>query len=181
MNPQYHFQHQQRHRQHLAQDRASRLFLYRDDMAAEWAAYGVADAREITEAFVAGINAFITLTEREPALLPPEFSATGTRPARWEASDVVRVRSHAVVRNAEFEAKRARVLARADAKIDLARRSIDPPHDYVVPDGLDLDDIAARLKAAGAPVEWDDAIPGVRRFYTADAVGNRIEFIEEAA
>ena len=45
----------------------------------------------------------------------------------------------------------------------------------------DLDDIAARLKAAGAPVEWDDAIPGVRRFYTADAVGNRIEFIEEAA
>ena len=43
----------------------------------------------------------------------------------------------------------------------------------------DLDELAARLRAAGAPVEFDDAIPGLRRFYTADAVGNRIEFLEE--
>lgn len=41
----------------------------------------------------------------------------------------------------------------------------------------DLDALAERLRAAGAMVEF--AIPGVRRFYTADAVGNRIEFLEE--
>jgi catechol 2,3-dioxygenase-like lactoylglutathione lyase family enzyme len=41
----------------------------------------------------------------------------------------------------------------------------------------DLDALAARLHAAGAPVEWDDAIPGVRRFYTADPWGNRIELL----
>ena len=41
-----------------------------------------------------------------------------------------------------------------------------------------LDALAERLRAAGAPVEFDGAIPGLRRFYTADAVGNRIEFIE---
>ena len=41
----------------------------------------------------------------------------------------------------------------------------------------DLEPLAERLAAAGSPVEWDEAIPGVRRFYTADPWGNRIELI----
>jgi catechol 2,3-dioxygenase-like lactoylglutathione lyase family enzyme len=41
----------------------------------------------------------------------------------------------------------------------------------------DLDGLAARLTEAGAPVRWDDAIPGTRRFYTADPWGNRIELV----
>jgi catechol-2,3-dioxygenase len=41
----------------------------------------------------------------------------------------------------------------------------------------DLDSLAARLEQAGAPVRWDDAIPGTRRFYTADPWGNRIELV----
>jgi catechol 2,3-dioxygenase-like lactoylglutathione lyase family enzyme len=41
----------------------------------------------------------------------------------------------------------------------------------------DLDLVAERLAAAGSPVQWDDAIPNVRRFYTADPWGNRIELI----
>jgi catechol 2,3-dioxygenase-like lactoylglutathione lyase family enzyme len=41
----------------------------------------------------------------------------------------------------------------------------------------DLDCIAKRLQAAGAHAEWDDALPGVRRFYTADPWGNRIELL----
>ncbi len=40
----------------------------------------------------------------------------------------------------------------------------------------DLDLIAGRLAAAGSTVQWDDAIPDVRRFYTSDPWGNRIEF-----
>ena len=36
---------------------------------------------------------------------------------------------------------------------------------------------AARLAAAGAPVQWDESLPGVRRFYTADPWGNRIELL----
>jgi len=44
----------------------------------------------------------------------------------------------------------------------------------------ELDQLADRLRAANAPVEFDDKIPGVRRFYTADAVGNRLEFMEGA-
>ena len=39
----------------------------------------------------------------------------------------------------------------------------------------DVDDCAERFAAAGFPVAWDDAIPGVRRFHTADGNGNRVE------
>ena len=40
-----------------------------------------------------------------------------------------------------------------------------------------LDDLAARLTAAGAEVRWDDALPGARRFYANDPWGNRLEFV----
>ena len=38
--------------------------------------------------------------------------------------------------------------------------------------------VAERLVAAGAPVTWDDGIPGLRRFYTEDPFGNRLEITE---
>jgi catechol 2,3-dioxygenase-like lactoylglutathione lyase family enzyme len=38
----------------------------------------------------------------------------------------------------------------------------------------DLDALAARLDE----VTWDEAIPGVRRFYSTDPFGNRLEFLE---
>ena len=41
----------------------------------------------------------------------------------------------------------------------------------------DLDRLARRLLDAGRPVRWDDAIPGARRFHTADPWGNRIELL----
>lgn len=41
----------------------------------------------------------------------------------------------------------------------------------------DLDGLAERLRAAGSPVRFDDAIAGRRRFYTEDAAGNRLEFL----
>jgi catechol 2,3-dioxygenase-like lactoylglutathione lyase family enzyme len=41
----------------------------------------------------------------------------------------------------------------------------------------DLDALAAQLEAAGVPVTWDDAIPGLRRFYAEDPFGNRIELL----
>jgi catechol 2,3-dioxygenase-like lactoylglutathione lyase family enzyme len=41
----------------------------------------------------------------------------------------------------------------------------------------DIDALAERLAAAGRRVDWDDALPGVRRFYTADPWGNRVEIL----
>ncbi|MBT2480533.1 VOC family protein [Streptomyces sp. ISL-94] len=37
---------------------------------------------------------------------------------------------------------------------------------------------ASRLEERGAKVVWDDALPGHRRFYSEDPVGNRLEFLE---
>jgi catechol 2,3-dioxygenase-like lactoylglutathione lyase family enzyme len=45
-----------------------------------------------------------------------------------------------------------------------------------VPAG-ELERLAARLAEASAPVEWDMSLPGVRRFYTADPWGNRLELL----
>jgi hypothetical protein len=42
-----------------------------------------------------------------------------------------------------------------------------------------LDTLAERLVTADATVEWDDALPGVRRFYTHDPWGNRVELLAE--
>ena len=38
----------------------------------------------------------------------------------------------------------------------------------------DLDALAERLPE----VTWDETIPGVRRFFSADPFGNRLEFLE---
>ncbi|WP_030668230.1 VOC family protein [Streptomyces cellulosae] len=42
----------------------------------------------------------------------------------------------------------------------------------------DIEAYAARLEARGARVTWDDTLPGYRRFYSEDPVGNRLEFLE---
>ncbi|MEL6064049.1 MULTISPECIES: penicillin acylase family protein [unclassified Methylobacterium] len=151
---------------YLAQDRAARLFLYRGEMAAEWAAYGPQDTKAIVTAFVDGLNAYVALTEAQPALLPPEFPLTDTRPARWQPEDVVRIRSHGLVRNVLSEVARARVLARAQSReaglaADDLRKRISPPHEPVVPDGLDaadwpddlLDDFRLATATVGFPPE----------------------------
>ena len=42
----------------------------------------------------------------------------------------------------------------------------------------DIDGWAARLAAAGYPVSFDENFPGMRRFYSEDPNGNRLEFLE---
>lgn len=41
----------------------------------------------------------------------------------------------------------------------------------------DLDELEARLRAAGYEVEPDYLLPGYRRFYVHDPFGNRLEFL----
>lgn len=42
----------------------------------------------------------------------------------------------------------------------------------------DIAEYAERLASRGASVVWDDGLPGHRRFYSEDPVGNRLEFLE---
>jgi catechol 2,3-dioxygenase-like lactoylglutathione lyase family enzyme len=44
----------------------------------------------------------------------------------------------------------------------------------------ELDTVAERLASAGSKVAWDDLLPGVRRFYTEDPWGNRVELLADA-
>ena len=43
---------------------------------------------------------------------------------------------------------------------------------------LGIDRWATRLEGGGFEVIWDDQFPGMRRFYTVDPFGNRLEFLE---
>jgi penicillin amidase len=125
---------------YLAQDRASRAFLFHGDMAQEWVSYAP-DAKEITTSFVAGINAYVDFVAREPQRLPAEFAITGTGPDRWAPEDVVRIRSHALTRNALSEVLRAQIAPPAGDDVDLLRKFLEPAHSPRPTDGLDPSEI----------------------------------------
>jgi len=142
---------------YVAQDRAARLFLFRGDMYREWLAYG-SDAKQIAEAFVAGINAYVALTQSQPALLPPEFALLGYLPATWSAEDVVRIRSNGLWRNLTSEVERARLRCRFPAALDSLHKRLEPAWTVIVPDGVDLCEIPATVLdvylLAKAPVDF---------------------------
>lgn len=121
---------------YVEQDRAARLFLYRGDMYREWLAYGN-NAKRITEAFVAGINAYVELTEIEPDRLPPEFRLLDYRPARWQAEDVVRIRSHGLLRNVVQEVQRAKLICAGGLELAAVWKRLEPEWKTSVPEGLD--------------------------------------------
>ena len=144
-------------RSYVEQDRAARLFLYRGDLAREYAAYGD-DAEEIATAFAAGVNAYIDQIEAGAVPLPVEFEALGYRPERWAPEDVVRIRSHGLVSNLSDQVDRALVLRAFGRKAEALRKRLEPRWRYEVPDGLDLDaipeDVLAVYELAIAPVEF---------------------------
>lgn len=45
----------------------------------------------------------------------------------------------------------------------------------------ELEAVAKRLADAEAPVRWDQERPGIRRFFTDDPWGNRLEFLALAS
>ena len=121
---------------YVAQDRASRLLLYRGDMSAEWAAYPPA-AKDWTKAFVAGINAYVGDVDAGRQPLPIEFAATASGPETWTADDVVRIRSNGLTRNVDSEVARARAMCTGDARYEPLRRVLEPAHRVTVPKGFD--------------------------------------------
>ena len=128
---------------YVDQDRAARLFLYRGDMDKEWAAYAP-DSRQWVTAFVDGVNAYVAQVRSGDRPLPIEFTLTGSRPESWQADDVLRIRSHALVSNVTSEVARARVVCAAGLKADALRRKIEPPgHKMMVPPGLNPCDVPA--------------------------------------
>jgi penicillin amidase len=128
---------------YVDQDRAARLFLYRGDMDREWASYAP-DSRLWVTAFVDGVNAYVAQVQSGDRPLPVEFRLTGSRPESWQADDVLRIRSHALVSNVTSEVARARVVCAAGLKADALRHKIEPQgHKMTVPPGLNPCDVPA--------------------------------------
>ncbi len=144
---------------YVEQDRAARLFLYRGDIAPEWAAYGD-DAQQIATAFTAGVNAYIDEIDAGRAKLPVEFEALGYRPEKWAPEDVVRIRSHGLVSNLSDQVDRALILRDFGRKAEALRRKLEPKWRYEIPDGLRLrdipDDVLDVYNLAISPVEFGD-------------------------
>ncbi|RYF04243.1 MAG: penicillin acylase family protein, partial [Oxalobacteraceae bacterium] len=121
---------------YVAQDEATRLFLYRGDMQREWKSYGN-NAEPMARAFTAGINAYVDFLQAHPERMPFEFKTLGYAPAKWQPEDVVRIRSHGLTRNLNSEVARAAVACKADLKSDEVRFGLTPPWQAAMPDGLD--------------------------------------------
>jgi penicillin amidase len=92
----------------LTHDVGVRLLKFRGDMDRELSHYHPR-GRQIVGAFVEGINAYIALTQREPARLPLEFRVLGIKPQRWDP-EVVVSRHNGLYRNVTQEVKHARLV-----------------------------------------------------------------------
>ncbi|RZS32685.1 penicillin amidase [Herbihabitans rhizosphaerae] len=122
---------------YVAQDRATRMFLYRGDMRAEWESYGP-EAQKAATAFASGINAYLDWLSSNPRAIPEEFTKLGYSPARWRPEDVVRIRSHGLSKNVQGEVARARVVcAVGGVEADRFLYRLRPEHTTSVPAGLD--------------------------------------------
>ncbi len=128
----------------VERDRYARLLRYRGDWDAEWQSYSP-DAKEITEAFVAGINAYIdSIGER----LPVEFQMLGYRPGKWTPEVCVsRLAAYPMTGNAEDERFRAEMVRRLGAKRAAQLFPTDPARSLAPPKGLDLEGVDASVLA----------------------------------
>jgi penicillin amidase len=92
-------------------DIGARLHLFRGDLDAELNHYHPR-GKAIVESFVRGINAYIAETERNPKLLPIEFTMLGITPGRWTPAVVVS-RHQALTANVTDEVRYLRAMGAA--------------------------------------------------------------------
>jgi penicillin amidase len=147
---------------YVAQDRAARLFLYRGDMAGEWAAYDPG-GKEAVEAFAAGVNAYVAEVRAGKRPLPVEFKLTDSQPEDWKPEEILQIRSHALVSNVTSEVARARAICAGGVAADTLRRKLEPAHKLTVPKGLDPCEVPENVLAdyvlATEPVSFKPLAP----------------------
>jgi penicillin amidase len=89
----------------LQRDIGNRLFMFRGDLNQETNWYHP-HGPAIIHAFVDGVNAYIAETERDPALLTPEFKMLGIKPGKWTPAVVIS-RFNGLLGNVEQEVRLA--------------------------------------------------------------------------
>jgi penicillin amidase len=95
----------------VPRDLSARLLRYRGELAPEYLSYAP-DARQILEAFTAGINAYITAIGQPGGPgLPLEFQLAGFRPEPWKPQDCLnRLAAYAMMGNASEELEHAQLV-----------------------------------------------------------------------
>ena len=127
---------------YVSRDRIARLVKYRGDMDEEWSSYSPM-AREIAEAFTAGINAYV---DQNRDNLPIEFDLLDFEPAEWQAEDVLlRIAGLLMVRNVRQEIARSRMVAQLGVGLTEEWYPTDPPRDLQPDPELDLSGIDGRV------------------------------------
>ena len=132
----------------VERDRFARLLKYRGDMTPEWASYAQ-DTREILQAFVDGVNAYIAAVRTRP---PIEFTLLAIAPEPWTAQvPLQRMAALAMTGNALDEADRARLVHLIGVERTAALWPADPERRLDPASGLDLDriDLGAAAEAYG--------------------------------
>jgi penicillin G amidase len=128
----------------VERDRIARLARYRGDMEAEWKSYSP-DAKQIAEAFTAGVNAFV---EHCGDRLPIEFTLLGFRPGRWEPQHVVlRIAGLLMTRNITQEIARAEMVAKLGVDETMKWMPPDPARQLRPDPGVNLDGLDGRVLA----------------------------------
>ena len=94
----------------LKRDIGARLFRFKGDLKQELNHYHE-NGEAIITAYTDGINAYISETEKNPSLLPIEFSLLDTKPQKW-TPDIVISRHQGLLRNITEEVSVARMVAR---------------------------------------------------------------------
>lgn len=117
-------------------DTANRLFLFRGDAQAEFAALPPT-VQACARAYVAGINAYLEQARATGEKLPPEFTIFSYQPLQWDVLDLVRIRAEATG-NTKAEIRRARLAAQGALDYDALIMPLRPAHTLRVPDGLDV-------------------------------------------
>jgi penicillin amidase len=95
-------------RRELQRDLGARLHMFRGDLDAELNHYHPR-GKQIVEAFVRGVNAYIAETEKNPSLLPIEFTMLGIAPGRWTPAVVIS-RHQALTANVNDEVRFTRLV-----------------------------------------------------------------------
>jgi penicillin amidase len=151
----------------LLADVGARLLRFRGDMKRELNHYHPR-GYEIVMAFVEGINAYIQLTEREPARLPLEFRILGLKPGRW-TPEIVVSRHNGLFRNATQEVQNAQLVSvlgvdRAQELLNLHPGRPSLKADISIDLALVDDRILDAYKASRAAVRFnrDDVEPPFR-------------------
>ncbi len=116
----------------LLPDIGARLLRFRGDMTRELGHYHPR-GNEIVTNFVAGINAFIELTEREPERLPLEFKILGIKPGKW-TPEVVVSRHNGLFRNVTQEVQYAQLVNLIGSQRTREFLNLHPGHPLLEPD-----------------------------------------------